>query len=211
MQCQYCKKELVSESAYEDAIYSRIIQWLNKYTCITWIRYSPDFKRPGDSDQQYGMVFIPEYRLRKGSSDYEINQIDDGNGGFAYCMTVNETESFTLDLHVLREAGAKARESQPDSSPTLNRSASDVLKQINAMLGVPEFTGDLATFGINLSRADSITVTTNQRENVWEWWAESSFEGTICKQTSYPIGPETLVYCVEDCNGKPLCLEQTCE
>lgn len=215
--CKYCNKNLVSENAFEDGIYRILIGWLNSITCIKWYRYYPEFRRPneqdGTTDEQYGMVFIPRYRPMLGTNTSAIDHIEvniDGEIQTRPCITIDETEEFDLDLYVYRESGEAVRTDQTESS-NQGLSSADVLKQVNILIGVNEFNRALSTADIKLNRADNIDVIVEKRESIWEWQSAATFTGTICRQVSFPIASEELIYCVETCDGQPVCIKRKCE
>ena len=205
MNCEYCHKELVSATAYEDALYAIIGQWLCEHTCMPWYRFHPDYAAP---EEQYGMIFISNYSIRHTSQ--ETRQIGTDLSTANFCIAIDETEQFDLDLHVFKEAGEPIKCDQKSLTNNVQRSAVDLLKLVNNKLAVPDFTTPLQKVGINIECTDGINVKTNLRNKVWEYWAESNHRVTNCRKTSYPINGDELVYCVELCDGTPICKAKEC-
>lgn len=219
MICQHCKRSRLTQNAFEDGIYSILIAWLNSVTCINWYRYYPEYRRPDGEledeirDEQYGMLFIPRYRPVLATNSPEVERVEINQGGeteYGYCLNINETEEFDLDLYVYREGGEKVRTDQSGENQT-GLSASDVLKQVNILIPAKEFNESLSTAGIKLNRTANIDVIVEKRESIWEWQAAASFTGQICRQVSFPVSGEKLIYCVETCDGKPVCIQKQCE
>jgi len=197
--CEFCHKELVNANAYEDGLYSIIGQWLCEATCIDWFKFNPNIQKP---EVQYGMMMINNYTTR--NKDTMVRQIGEDLETANFCLAIEETEEFTLDLHVLQEQGDPVRCDQ-DMTKEWNRSASDVLKQISSRVDITEFNKLLEDNGIRISPTNLIQVSLEERKKVWENWAEASFEVVSCRKTSYPLDGDELVYCVELCDGTPIC------
>lgn len=198
--CQYCHKELVNANAYEDGLYSIIGAWLCEVTCIEWYRFHTNMKLP--VGKQIGMIFIKDYYSKYQSSS--TRQVGADIDTASFCLAVEETEMMTVDLHVIQEQGEPVRCDQTLAS-VWTRSASDVIKQINSLVISNDFNKSLKNNEIVISKTNKVDVSLNERNEVWEYWAEASFPVTSCRKTSYPLDGDELVYCVELCDGTPIC------
>lgn len=215
--CKQCKKELTTPTAFEDGIYSILISWLNSVTCINWYRLYPDYERPknenGSIDEQYGMIFISAYEPIQGSLSSELHSFDFDTGTEIerrHCIIFNETENLTIELNVYRESGEAVRALQPvDDNGGV--SPANTLKQVNTFLASSEFTQALSTANIKMHRSANISVQVNKIQSIYEWSATAEFTARVCRQVAYPVADDLLIFCVETCDGTPVCITNECE
>lgn len=197
--CQYCHKELVNSNAYEDGLYSIIGMWLKEATCIDWYKFNSSLRKP---DEQFGMMFLHSYNQRNKSQ--KVVQVGEDLETASFCLAITETEELVMDLFVVQEQGEPVRCDQ-GLERVWSRSASDVLKQVNSRVDIVEFNRLLSDNQIRIATSPLVDVRIVEREKNWEYWSEASFQLTSCRKTSYPISGEELVYCVELCDGTPIC------
>jgi len=201
MDCQYCHKELVSPTAYEDGLYSIFGKFLCEYTCFDWFIFHPNFKPP--IGKMYGMIYINNYVLSERKQ--ELRQVGDDSNTAQFCLAFTEREEFDLDLHVFNEVGEPVQCLQSMEISQNARSGSDVLKDLNTRFMVSDYNQPLKDMGITVNSTSGISKKINEKNKVWHYWCESNHEVRSCRKTSFPVNGENLVYCVETCDGTPLC------
>lgn len=197
--CQYCHKELVNANAYEDGLYAILGSWLCDATCIKWYKFNSNLQKPGE---QFGMMHLHSYNQQH--PEVKTVQVGDDLETASFCMAVEEREDFFMDLIIVGEEGEPVRCDQ-ELEKVWTRSATDVLKQINSRSQIVEFNRSLSDNNITVFRSPLVDSRFVERNKVWENWAEATFRVTSCRKTSYPINGEELVYCVELCDGTPIC------
>lgn len=196
--CQYCHKELTNANAYEDGLYQIIGKWLCDSTCIPWYRYNSNLHL---GDQQYGMMFLHTYSPSQRT--HRAVQVGEGENE-NFCIAIEETEDFFMDLMIVREQGEPIRCEQP-LADAVHRSASDLLKNINSIVGITEFTRDLRNNDIVIQPANRIENRIVMRDKVGEYLCEATFAVRSCRKTSYPVAGDELAYCFITCDGEPFC------
>ena len=218
MNCKHCHSALVSDIAYEDAIYKHLINWLCKYSCITWIRAYPDFSKPDKCPLgQYGIVYISTYSGHKGATTHELKTIRvDENDVLQdkFCLVIDETETITIELDVHGDNGipnCTQKELNDIDFPV--RSASDTLRHIRRMIRYSPANDELSGNAISLKTDNGVISTESEQiNNTWQSFVSMQVEANICVKTSVPIDGSMLIWCAESCGGEPLCIkDETCE
>ncbi len=207
--CKFCSKEQVSRTAYEDGLYNIIVEWLCERTCLKWYRLPIDFRRPDqDDDEQYGMIDITDHRPNRGSYRQNLVDREDEEGNVTTCVQVEKNKGITIELSVFREAGEKINCDQEPEDKQWVRSAVDILEQVNDIVGFDEFTHTLTTSGITIKRTDSINPDVREISEIYERFAVARFTADVCYTTSYQLNGDEQTYCVELCDGTPLCVAE---
>lgn len=128
----------------------------------------------------------------------------DGSEESSNCLVVDQKEVLMMDLIVCKEDGEFVRCDQ-STLRKQSTSSSDILKKVNVLCDIVEFTQLLVDNNIRIAEAEMIDTRVVERKKVPEYWSEATFKVTICRTTSYAIDGDQLTYCIQLCDGTPIC------
>lgn len=166
--CLPCSTEV---NQYEDDWICTLIEWLDKVTCVGWIRAYPDSARPDQSDTktgQYGTVHvdsiryvIPQKSENATSSDNEV------------CLRVKHRVEASVELRVYNYAQMPAENGQ-----RLRTSGDVLLRVLDAYYGIPRLSGALKAERISIEEHGQINNFEEQLQSSYQ--RRSSLNITLC-------------------------------
>lgn len=182
---------------HEDVIIDRLIPWLERVSCIRWIRANSEGNRPdvnsiGVVDGQYGTVFISGSFCRP-MKETDITDHLNGEG----CLKLVNSIDVSLSLVVYRNKGVECQTGQPYGS------ASDVLWRVYDMYHVRRLRAMLNQMRISVDSFGRISNIPLLENESYEIRASQELQLCVGRESSIAVEVYESI-CLDLCSQPPL-------